>query len=111
MLFRSRAAEDQDRQLSSVELANRADEIHSAGVREPKIEDNEIDPREVGAHASQQFDGALDGERRMARAEQRRRETVAHECGVVRDDHRLGRNFRGFDLGGAHVLSIGFAGN
>ena len=46
--------------------------------------------RQVGAHAGQQLGGALDGERRVPGAEQRRREPVAHEGGVVGDDDGLG---------------------
>ena len=64
--------EDKNRQLAAVELANRPHEVHSSGMRQAKIEDNEIDAREIGAHAGEQLHGALDGERGVTGAEQRR---------------------------------------
>ena len=90
---RDRAAEDKNRQLAAVELANRPHEVHSSGMRQAKIEDNQIDAREIGAHAGEQLHGALDGERGVTGAEQRLYETVAHEGGVVgNDDGLVGRH-------------------
>jgi hypothetical protein len=42
-------------------------------MRQPQIEDNQIDAREIGAHTSQELHGTLDSEGRVPGAEQRRR--------------------------------------
>jgi hypothetical protein len=60
------AAEHEDGQLALVQLADRADEIDAAGVRQPQIEHDEIDAREIRAYARQQLGGALDRQRRVA---------------------------------------------
>ena len=59
-------------------------------MRQPEVEDDQVDPLEIRAHARQQFGGALDRQRRMAGPEQRRREAIPDERGVVGDDDRLG---------------------
>ena len=55
-----RAAEDQDRQPPVVELADRPDQIDARRVRQPQVEDDEIDLVEIGADARQQLGRALD---------------------------------------------------
>ena len=57
---RDRAAEDQNRQPAAVELADRPHQLDAAGMRQPQIEDDQVDPRQVGAHAGEQLGGALD---------------------------------------------------
>jgi hypothetical protein len=44
----------------------------------------------------------------VPRVFERRLEPVAHKRRVVRDNHRLGCNGRGFGGGGAHAVNIGF---
>jgi hypothetical protein len=84
---RNRPTEYEDRQPALIDLADGPHEIDAAGMRKAKIEYDQIDACEVGAHTGQQFSRALDGEGGMARAEQGRGETVPHEGGVVGDDN------------------------
>ena len=76
-----RAAEHQDRQPPVVELADRADQLDAAGVRQPQVEHDQVDPVEIGADARQQLRRALDGAaacaRRRARAVAKRSRTNA----------------------------------
>jgi hypothetical protein len=90
-----RAAEDQDGQPSAVKLPDGADEIDAARMRQPQIEDDQVQPIEIRPDARQQLRGALDGQRLVSRAEERRREPVAHERGVVGDDDSLGARHGG----------------
>ena len=85
-----RAAEDEDGQPPLIDLADGAHQLDPAGVRQPEIEDDQIDSREVGAHAREQLRGALHRERGMTGAEEGRGEAVPHEGGVVGDDDGLG---------------------
>ena len=57
---------------------------------QPQVEHDEIDRVEIAAHAGQQLRRALDGDRLVAGALERRLEAVAHERGVVGDDDGLG---------------------
>jgi hypothetical protein len=78
-----RAAEHEDRQPALIELADGADQLNAAGVRQPQVEHDQIDPGQIGAHAHEQLGGALDGQGRMPGAEQRRRESRPARGGVV----------------------------
>ena len=60
-------------------------------MRQPQVEHDQIDLVQVGAHARQQLRGALDRDRLVPRALERRREPVAHERGVVGDHDGFGR--------------------
>ena len=95
---RDRAAEDQDRQLAFVELPHAADEIDAGLMRQPEIEHDEIDLRQIGADSREQFRGALDSDRFVPRIFDGRAKPIAHERGVVGDDDRLRR-----DRGVRHV--------
>ena len=57
---RDRAAEDQNRQPPFVELADRADQVDARRVRQPQIEDDQIDLCKIGADPRQQLGRALD---------------------------------------------------
>ena len=85
-----RPAEDEDGQLPLIDLADGAHQLDAAGVRQPEIEYDQIDLREVGAYAGEQLRGALHRERGMTGAEEGRSEAVPHESGVVCDDDGLG---------------------
>ena len=83
-------AEDQDGQPPLIDLADGANQLDAAGVGQTEIEYDQIDLREVGAHAGEQLGGALHREGGMTGAEERRGEAVPHEGGVVCDDDGLG---------------------
>ena len=87
-----RPAEDQNRQASVVELANRPHQIHARGVRQPQVEHEQVDGDEVRLDACQQFRRALDDDRPVSRAFERGPETIAHERRVVGDDDGLRRD-------------------
>ena len=84
-----RAAEHQDRQPPFVELANRTDQVHTPGVRQPEIQYDEVDAIAIGPYAGEQLGGALDGQGGMTRPQKGGGEPVAHERGVVRHDDGL----------------------
>ena len=88
------AAEHQDRQLAVIELADRADQLDAAGMRQPQIQDDQVDPLEIAADAREQFRRALDGQRGVPGSEQSRGEAVTDERRVVGDDDCLGRRHR-----------------
>ena len=81
-----RPTENQDRHAPVIHLADRAHEVHTAGVRQPQIEHDEVKAIEVGPDSRQQLRRALHAVGRMTRAEQRRGEPIAHERGIVSDD-------------------------
>ena len=62
-----RPAEDEDGQPPLIDLADRANQLDAAGMRQTQIEYDQIDLREVGAHAGEQLGGALHRERRYDR--------------------------------------------
>ena len=63
-------------------------------MRQPQVDDEQIELREVGAHAGEQLGGAFHGHGAMAGALQRRLEAVADERRIVGDED-------GFGAGGA----------
>jgi hypothetical protein len=97
---RDRAAEDQDRQPSLIQLADRSHELHPGIVRQPQIQHDQIDVREIGEHARHQLGRALDDDRLVACVLDRRAESIAHERGIVGDDDGLRR-----DRGTGHLRS------
>ena len=58
-------------------------------VRQPQIDDQQIELREVGAHAREQLGGAFHRHRAMSGALERALEAVADERGVVGDEDGL----------------------
>src|SRR6185437_8317828 len=50
-----RSAEDDNRRSLRIDVAQRAYEIHAVAVRQPEINDNEIDCGEVGLHAGNEL--------------------------------------------------------
>jgi hypothetical protein len=86
---RDRAAEDQHGQPARVDLAQAAHEVQAGGVRQPEIEDDQVDPIEVRPYAREQLHGAAHGDRAVTRLLERRLEAVPHEAGVVRNDDGL----------------------
>ena len=73
-----------------IELADRAHQLDAAGMRQPQVEHDEVDLRQIRAHAGQQLGRALHRERGVAGAEQSGGESVPHERGVVGDDDGFG---------------------
>ena len=84
-----RAAEHENRHPPVVDLPDRADQLHAAGMRQPQVEHEQIDAGRVGAHAGEQLCRALDGQRLVPGREERGREPVAHEGGIVGDNDGL----------------------
>ena len=109
--IRDRAAEDDDGRLLGIDIAKCAHEADAVGLRQTEIDHDQVNLGEIRFDARDELVAAGNGDGPMPRRFEHRLEAVAHECGVVRDDHRLGGNFRGLGLGRAHVLSIGFAVN
>ena len=72
---------------------------------EPEVEDDEVDARQIRAHADEELRGAFDGDRAVARAQEGRGESIPHEGGVVGDDN----GFRGGHSGRRHAGRIGRA--
>ena len=105
----NRAAEDDDGRLFQIDIAQCAHEVHTMAMRQPQIDDDEIDRGEVGLDARDELASARHRNSLVAGALERRLEAVPHKGRVVRDDHRLGRDLRRFGGGGAHVMSIGSA--
>src|SRR4029453_4347867 len=64
-------------------------------MRQPQIEDNQVEALEVRTDAGEQFRGALHAVSSVAGPEQRRRKPIAYERGVVSDDDGLGRGHDG----------------
>src|SRR6185503_5011295 len=95
---RDRAAEDQHRQAPFVELADRANQVDARRVRQPQVDDDEINLCKIGADARQQLGRALDHDRLVPGALDRRAKAVAHERRVVGDHNGLRR-----DRGCAHL--------
>ncbi len=79
----NRAAENQNRQPAVVELADAAYEIHPCGVGQPQIDDEQIDVRQVRAHAGEQLGGASYGDRTMTGTLECGFEAVPDECRVI----------------------------
>ena len=84
-----RAAEDENRQPALVHLADVADDVEAGRVGQPQIEDEQIELRQVDAHAREQFGGAFDGQGAMSGALDRRLEAVADERRVIGDEDGL----------------------
>src|SRR3954466_16005453 len=84
-----RAAENQQRQLALVKLADRPNQLDARRVRQTPIDDDEIDLCEVGANTRQQLDGAAHEDRFVACLFDCRAETITHERSVVGDDDGL----------------------
>src|SRR5215207_2445627 len=99
-----RAAEHQDRQPAAVDLADTAHQLDAPRVRQPQIQHEEVELGEVLADMRQQFGGALDRDRFVAGAHERRGEPIAHERGVVGDDDGLIAH--GLDCAIYQVLAI-----
>ena len=78
-----RAAENENGQPPIVEPPDASHELDARGVRQPEVDDEEIDLRLIGAHAREQLGRALDGDGAMAGAFERGLETVADERSVV----------------------------
>ncbi len=97
----NRAAEHEDRQSSLIELADRPDEFHAAGVRQPEVEDDQIDFGQIGAYAHEQLGGAFHGQRGVTGAQERGGKSIPHEGGIVSDDDGFG----GGHGGRSHVKS------
>ena len=68
-----------------------AHQLDAGRVRQPQIEDDQIDGREVGADPRQQLGRALDGHRAVAGGLERAAEPVANKRRVVGDEDRLRR--------------------
>ena len=98
-----------DRRPLRIDRAKRADDVDAVGLREPQIDDDEIDAGRVGFDARHEFVAVGDRDRGVARTFERRLEPVAHKRRVIRDNHRLGCSCPGFGGSGGHVVSIGYA--
>ena len=85
-----RAAEDEDRQPTFVEFADRPDQVDAGGEGEPQVEDDEIEFLQIGTHSGQQFCGTASGHRTMPRFLQRGLKPLPHEYGIVGDQNGLG---------------------
>ena len=109
--IRDRAAEDDNGRLLGIDVAKCAHEADAVGLWQTEIDHDQVNLGEIRFDARDELVAAGNGDGLVPRRFEHRLEAVAHECGVVRDDHRLGRDFRGLGLGRAHVLSIGFAVN
>src|SRR5688572_19100392 len=84
-----RTAENQNRQAPIVELADAADQVDPRRVRQTQVDDEQVELREVGAHASEQLGGAFDGDGAMAGAFEGALEALAYERGVVGNKNGL----------------------
>src|SRR5439155_12734729 len=84
------AAEDQNGELTVVELADGSDQFDAWCVRQPEVEHDQIDGDEIGAHAGQELRRALDGDRLVPGGLERRAKPVADKRRVVGDDDGLG---------------------
>src|SRR3954454_4176120 len=58
---RDRSTEDQNRQGAVIELANGPHELDAGSMRQPEVEDDEIEAREVGTYAREELGRTLDG--------------------------------------------------
>ena len=96
-----RAAEDQDRQPALVELPDGTDQVHSGGVRQAQVEDDQIDMIDVGADPRQQFGRALDRYGLVSRALERGAKAVADERRIVGDNDGFGGDRGVGHLGGS----------
>ena len=85
------AAEHDDRQAALVDLPHVPHELGTGRVRQPEVEQDQVDPLEIRPDACQQFGGGPHRDRPVARFLERRLEAVAHERGVVGDEHGLCR--------------------
>jgi hypothetical protein len=83
----------------TIATAEEVRELASLGVGQSEIEYDQVDPREVGAHAREKLRGALDGERGVPGAQQRRGKAVPHERGIIGNDNGLGRRHAGRQSG------------
>jgi hypothetical protein len=90
-----RAAEDENRQPSLVEFAQRPHQADARRVGQPQVEHDQVDVRLIRAYAGEEIAHRLDRHRMVARALERRPEAVAHERRVVGDDDGLRSNGRG----------------
>jgi hypothetical protein len=85
-------AENQYRQPPIVQLANRSHQVDTWGVRQPEVEDDQIDLRKIGADPRQQLRGTFDEYCLVSGVFNGRPEPVADKRGIVGDDDRLGRD-------------------
>jgi hypothetical protein len=85
-----RTAEDQDRNLPIIKLANRSNQVDPAGVGQPQVDEQEVNPVPIGAHTCQQFCRALHRHRMVAGREERIREPVADKRRIVSDQNGFG---------------------
>ena len=81
-----RPAEHHDRR-AMVELANGLKEHDPVALRDAKIDDDQVDPRDIGSNLCQQLLARLRRHGLVAGSLDRRLEPVAHECGIVGDQH------------------------
>ena len=88
------AAENQNRQPPIVELADAAHEIDARCVRQPEIDDEQIELRQICTHAREQLGGAFDRDGAVTCALDRGLEAVPHEGRVIGNRARSWRSMR-----------------
>ena len=82
---RHRAAEDQDREMPLIELADSSHQLDAGGMRHPQIEHDQIELGEVGAHVREQLRHALDDHGAVSCRIERGHEPITHERRVGGD--------------------------
>jgi hypothetical protein len=85
------AAEYDDGQATLVDLPHVPHELGTGRVRQAQVEQDEVDSLEIRPQPCQQLGGGPYRDRPVARILERRLEPVAHERGVVGDEHGLCR--------------------
>jgi hypothetical protein len=86
---RDRTAEHENRQPALVELPDDPHQLHAARMRQPQVQDDEVDYVPVGLHPCQQLGGRLERNGAMTRLLERVGEAIPHERRVIGDEHGL----------------------